>query len=511
MRNRLLACGCRPCCKRLVNKTAINSSLTLFDQFDYWAERNHHIDLEVSCSARPSGDTTSSPYWFQPVTVDTLLWCDASGQNEAGRLRLRVEHGSIIGLGYPQSLFSANGVPIAASDADQQSLATHTVSSRSDGGFGENALLFYYPPSTADVVELLIFLEFVTASGSVSQSVQLTRAYSPHAWTFRKLFVTWNAWLQNDTIYASANVVGGNGNPNFPSPDTSLAFPQHVFSQEQITEGVRHNRMATYSQPNSLIDITAFHYAKRQSSVKTPCIPSDVSPYCEGGDFANKPTAWPWKNVGDCTAWKRPNQMIGAPCSSTKTGIRLTIPLPNVSAGPMGFGNLIDGTYELTSNAPSGNGSLANSLFWFSDDSSGKSFTNENQRTFTLKAIEISAVVSCNSLTAQVKAPCNDADWQATVSFLLSVVIHDSDPLEYSVETTRVSYVFNTAGGIGFLNGDQFDFRPYGDFPANNEYNAFRPFVGPWPFFFNSSDLTVPVVSYASFLEEAPVFTMQLI
>lgn len=492
MRPDLWNCGCRPCCRRLSFSSTLNSSTELFEPFDYWAERHHEVVVEVTCSARPAGDTTSSPYLFKPVTVDALLWCDNNAQNEAARLRLRVEHGGVRSL--------ENGT---ASTAE---LTTHAVSCR------DNVSLLSSPK---DVVELRVFLEYVTSSGLVSQSVQVNPIYSNNVKTFSRLSLKWDVWYLDDKIYAAAFITAAIPSWNYSA--TSLSFPQHIFTVETPASPIQNNRFAVHSAPVSLVAVSSLHYAKRAVIQRQPCIPSDTTPYCQGGELSQEPSKWPFKHSGDCTAWNRATKVIGAPCSSNRTGLRLTIPVavPEWGVGPYGFGMLIDDTYELA------NAGLANSLFWFNDEPN-KTWTktladNVTQQTFTLKTIEISATVSCNAATAEIKAPCVDSDWPATISFFLSTVIEVAEKEGEGISegdaagTYRVSYAFSAVGGVNFLNGSQVAFRPYGT--IGGDFNAFKPTVGPFPFIPSGifEGLASEVVSYGGPGDDPDEFTTQLV
>lgn len=468
MRRNLWDCGCKPCCKRLSFSNAISETTTVFEPFDYWSERHHEFAVSISCSPGSSGGEAT--FWFQPVTVDVLLWCDESAQNEAGRLRVRVEHGQKINV-YDGS-------------ASVGPLATHTVAARSDYN-----PIFPYLPAIRDVVELLIYLEYVKADGSVSQSAQVVRIPDDGVWgvtyggsvaTISSLSVKWDVWYENDTINAAAFVT----NLANLDPSNSLAFPHHVFT-EPVPDGIKNNRHGFYSEPRANVTRSVFHYSKRASIKKSPCIPADTSPYCAGGELESKPSAWPWRHAGECTAWERPGGIIGLPCVSDKTGMRLEIPrAEDDTAGPNGMGVLISGSYELTSTSEGGKEIIGSSQFWFSDTPGTqwtKTFPYGGSATYTLQSIEISALLSVNgplvSVTerAEPQAPCgtSSADWPAIVYFFLSCVIANK----------RHSYRWSARAGVDFLKGQEIEMRPYVWYNQRaNLCNAFIPTTGYRPF-----------------------------
>lgn len=502
MLRNLTDCRCKPCCNRLLSSATVNSSTEVTEPVDYWSERSLQADVSVSCVARPAGNTAASPYWFQPITVDSLVWCDHNGQNEAARLRLRVEYGQVWNLGYGDG-------------ASSQPLATHVVSCRSDGGGGDFALRFGYPPSVPDAVELLIYLECVKADGTVSQSCQITRlppvylagAMRGDALTFTTLSVRWDVALVDDQMYVSAYIAKnapGLYSAAYADQSETLAFPHHTFQPEPIAGGAQYNRHATKTfQQSSLATVSSQWVAKRKAIAKSPCVPANVSPYCAEGEHEADQASWPWKHAGDCTSWRRTGGIIGAPCSSQKTALQLTIPRadPDWGIGPKAFGMLVDGQYELTAARPAGSGQLANSLFWFSGSPS-KSWTGG--MTYTLQAIEISAALTLNAPGVQSsRAPCVDADWTAQVLFVVSCVI----------DGTRITYGFSGSGGLNFLGGAQVSFVPYGNFIG---VIGFKPQLGLWPFYSRGDGLPPGEGSIVGFGSTGdgdvpPPFTMRLV
>lgn len=487
-----LECGCAACCVRTLGGREMSSSLFVWDPIDYSVEQNHQFDIAVFNAKRPSGDTTSSPYWVKPASADILLWCDENGSSEAARLRFRVQYGQTRTLGFT-----------TADNADTEPLASHFVSCRSDEGDTDN-LLFGFQPPFSDVVELLVFVELLVGSDAVQTKRIISlppRRYqnidgplSSNLFTFRNLRVRWHVAISGDDIHVSGYLIGdgvAGASGIFPSPGDSLAFPHFVFDPQGIGGIIQHNQMAVSWTAPPLVSITSSHIAKRKTALKIPCRAFDLSPYCGDGDLAQKPAAWPWAHAGDCNAWRRAGGIVGAPCDSTKTSLQLTIPAAfqgNVLGSAIGsaMGELIADTYELTQISDSAE-TLADSSFWFSDTSGSSAVRGGN--TYTLQAIEMSAAISFNSYYINRVPPCDGSlQWPARILFNISCVIGDGE------RNVRLTYGFSASPDITFFNGEEFAFRPY--------VNGFWPQrvnlrVGVWPFFFLSGGSTQEGISYS--------------
>lgn len=484
-------CGCQTCCVRTVAGRTISSSLFVWDAIDYSVERNHEFDVAFSYAKRPTGDTTSSPYWGKPASADILLWCDENSSGEAARIRFRVQYGQTRTLGFT-----------SGDNADTQPLASHFVSCRSDAGTTDN-LLFGFQPPFSDVVELLVFVELVV-DGEVEQSKQIISlpprryqalggAVSSNVFTYRNIRAKFHVALSGDFVHVGGYIIG-DGSPGrdsiFPNPTQSLAFPHFVFEPQNIGSRIQNIHMGRSGAEPALVTISASHIAKRKTQLKTPCAVADVSPYCGDGDLAEKQSLWPWKHVGDCNAWRRGGSIIGAPCGSTKTALQLTIPEAYGGSNYGGaMGKLIADTYELQPTSE-GSNSLIESSFWFSD-TPGTTVTIGDV-TYTLATIEISAGISLNGFAVPPRAPCENSDWPVQVFFNISCVIGDG------TRNVRLTYGFAAPADLGLFAGDDFDFRPYGNrFGAESCAQCVRTRIGVWPFFFESGGDGVDI-SYAA-------------
>lgn len=478
-------CTCRQCCERFSWAGAsvpteygfIIDPLLAFDPFDYYGERNHRFDILTTflsgspSTNRPANDASANRFWYKPLTVDALLWCDANGQNELARLRLR----SAIG---PTHTITSGGV------AGTDPLTTHTISLRDDwaNGIGDSG-------GEIEFAEVLLFLELVVG-GSTVQSHRIANVYDspelPHfslsATGPQGLAVQWLVGYRDGTIYAAARF--GNGPGYFSAVDDSLwlAYPLHIFTPYSVSGIPQHNRMAVSRTAEPLAEVRAQHYARRDVRIKTPCVPEDVAPYCGNGELVDNKNAWPWR--GPCVLWDRNENIIGARCGSTTTALELTIPEPDLPAGWLAddeqyiYARLLAGTYELT--AEQGGQEIVPSSFWFSD-APGKSISRGatyelepgwfvswpgGAKTFTLQAIELSAVMEFDSVPRDT-APCNSGSWSPVVHFMLSFV----------VDERRYVYRFKAEANVDFLGGSAVEFKPYFVDMATC-LNCFRPFSG---------------------------------
>jgi hypothetical protein len=463
--------------------------LVTFEPFDYFGERNHRVVQWITYDKRPAGDTTSPRFWAKPVTVSTLLWCDANGQNALAELRFRVEVGTA-------HEFNSNAGPLTAAG-----YGSHTMTHRDDAGnFGSTQ----YSPAT-ELAEVRLYAE-VLVGGSVRQSRRFINipgveslphrfANAPAGGSANYLTVEWRFALHDGKIYASADAY--NGDP--VDRNSYVAFPTAVFEPESV--GVpSHNRIAVSRTAQVLTDVVAAHYARRRSSFKEACIPDDTSPFCGQGEFADQRSKWPWRSDGKCTVWKYCNNIIGAQHDSAKTALSLTIPEPSEWPGPFldrerlivaAVTGLLQGTYELTQYQ--GADRLSDAAFWYADEPDSSftgsvynAFTEEvtEEHTLLLKAIEISAVLDFDSVPINT-APCSSNAWTPIARLLVSWVIELPAELvgTFGVGQQFVRYALrvNAPANVAFLQGDSVSFDVAGLYPQRGA-DGFGPFgVSPWP------------------------------
>jgi hypothetical protein len=504
-------CTCRQCCERFswvtdrlpddvpFQSLYLVDPLVTFEPFDYFGERNHRVVQWITYDKRPAGDTTSPRFWAKPVAVSTLLWCDANGQNALAELRFRVEVGTA-------HEFNSNAGPLTAAG-----YGSHTMTHRDDAGnFGSTQ----YSPAT-ELAEVRLYAE-VLVGGSVQQSRRLINipeletlphrfANAPAKSGVNYLVVEWRFALHDGKIYASADAYYG-------SPvdrNSYVAFPPVIFEPEPV--GVpSHNRIAVSRTTQTLTEVVAAHYAKRRSSFKEACIPSDTSPFCGQGELVDQRSKWPWRSDGECTVWKYCNNIIGARHDSAKTALSLTIPGPGGGIEPPlpelvgsyvrldqqgviagAVPGLLQGAYELTQYQ--GSDRLADAAFWHASqpDSSFtgivyNAFAEEvaAEHEFLLKAIEISAVLDFDSVPINT-APCSSNAWTPIVRLLVSWVIELPAELvgTFGVGQQFVRYALrvNAPANVAFLQGDSVSFDVAGLYPQRGA-DGFGPFgVSPWP------------------------------
>lgn len=495
-------CTCRQCCARQsITATAFVDPLLVFEPFDYYGERNHRVLVGITFDKRPPGDTTSPRFWWKPVTVSTLAWCDANGENKLAELRIRVEVGQA-------HEFDSNARPATGSG-----YGSHTMTHRDDAG---NLGSIAYPPNT-ELAEVRLYAE-VLVDNAVQQSYRLINIPEvetlPHRFAnaggggaVNYLSVEWRFALHDGKLYASVYANAGMGLG--PDRDSYVAFPAAVFSPQSV--GVpAHNRMAVSRSSQVLTEVVAYHYAKRRSIFKSPCIPDDTSPYCGQGELAEKRQEWPWRWDGECTVWEFCNNIIGSRHNSAKTGLSLTIPQSSSGAGPFllvdnlfaaAVSSLLSGTYELTQYQ--GSDPLANSAFWFADqpDSAFTAELSGVQYTFRLKAIEISAVLDFNSVPINT-APCSANAWTPTARLLVSWAVENPAALHNAYgQFARYTHRIAAPVNVSFLEGNSVSFDAT-DFRPQRGADGFGPFdVAPWP----------PQLVYNPTLSYSGQWSMQLV
>lgn len=444
---------------------------------DYLADEELPGQLRVWMAGTLPGKTGSTNHYFIPeFTHSALLWCDAEGQNQAATVRLRVEHEG-------PDLFNLTAAYTGAPENDAlftSGLPSHALSNSVFSG----DLIFLRGRYKA----LQIYAELLDGSGVVLQSVRMAtptfgRGIADNNMSLLAIGLALHAHITEGMLHCWAALVDQFAFANLSSGSTIITQERivnawHIFDPVSIEANYQQVAFSVSGTTEPVLsDAVVARYPLNDFIV--PCATESKDGLCTSTNARLRPWA-----AEPCTRMIKSGRVRGQRCGGVRDSFVLTIPGTATERATnwngsgfeeiFPFAQILEGSYELTGYAENGD-SLADGLFWYSQDNVDISFSGLNCsppfcQQYTLTRIEMSAVAHAGPQRlalngSGVTTPSTIlggycTNWTAQVWYMISLLIR-SDTLApnrsaYQRYSTifRLPNIMNNVVPESFLAGD---------------------------------------------------------